>query len=284
MWSQTRSTLYAGVLACALHIVLLGITAAMIVALPRHATPQLRVTLLQRAVPLPVQEAPGVAQTPEPAPAPKPLPREVRQLKPPLPRPVAEKKPVRPILPRHVKPIAKPRLEPPPPVKEKSTQTALLVPPVAPVPLPVAEPASADEGPAVAPNVDDTSSEFANRGQGSGLTSPAGSSGGIGENGNGAGGAGGPSATPDYNINPKPPYPLIARRIGAQGEVLLRVFVRQDGSVASVELAQSSGFSLLDESATRTVRDSWRFIPARLDGAPVDSWVEVPIKFILADS
>jgi protein TonB len=77
---------------------------------------------------------------------------------------------------------------------------------------------------------------------------------------------------------------LIARRIGAQGEVLLRVLVRHDGSVASVELAQSSGFSLLDESATRTVRDSWRFIPAQHDGTPVDSWVEVPIKFVLADS
>ena len=49
---------------------------------------------------------------------------------------------------------------------------------------------------------------------------------------------------PDYQVNPKPPYPLIARRIGAQGEVLLRVLVRQDGSVAAVELAQSSGFWL----------------------------------------
>jgi len=100
----------------------------------------------------------------------------------------------------------------------------------------------------------------------------------------GAEGAGGLSATPDYNVNPKPPYPLIARRIGAQGEVLLRVLVRPDGSVATVELARSSGFPLLDESATRTVRDNWRFIPAQLDGTPVESWVEVPIKFVLADS
>jgi periplasmic protein TonB len=66
--------------------------------------------------------------------------------------------------------------------------------------------------------------------------------------------------------------------------VLLRVLVRQDGSVAAVELAQSSGFSLLDESATRTVRENWRFIPAQHDGIPVESWVEVPIRFVLADS
>jgi periplasmic protein TonB len=103
-------------------------------------------------------------------------------------------------------------------------------------------------------------------------------------NGGRDGGVNGPSAVPDYQVNPKPPYPLIARRIGAQGEVLLRVLVRQDGSVAAVELAQSSGFWLLDESATRTVRENWRFIPAQHDGIPVESWVEVPIRFVLADS
>jgi protein TonB len=60
--------------------------------------------------------------------------------------------------------------------------------------------------------------------------------------------------------------------------------VREDGSVANVELARSSGFPVLDESAARTVRESWRFIPARVDGTPVESWVEVPIKFVLKDS
>lgn len=94
----------------------------------------------------------------------------------------------------------------------------------------------------------------------------------------------GVSARPDYNVNPKPLYPLIARRLGAQGVVLLRVQVREDGSVATVELARSSGFALLDDSAARTVRESWRFLPARVDGAPVASWVEVPIRFVLEDS
>lgn len=87
-----------------------------------------------------------------------------------------------------------------------------------------------------------------------------------------------------YGVNPKPAYPLFARRMGAQGEVLLRVRVQQDGSVAAVELVRSSGFTLLDESATRTVRDSWWFIPARLDGVAIESWVEIPIKFVLAGS
>ena len=56
------------------------------------------------------------------------------------------------------------------------------------------------------------------------------------------------------------------------------------GSVAAVELARSSGSTLLDEAATRAVRDRWRFIPARRDGVAIESWVEVPIKFVLAES
>jgi protein TonB len=95
---------------------------------------------------------------------------------------------------------------------------------------------------------------------------------------------GGTSARPDYGFNPKPPYPLIARRMGVQGIVLLRVHVRADGSVAAAEIKQSSGSTLLDDSALRTVRESWRFMPARLDGVPVESWVEVPIRFVLGDA
>jgi hypothetical protein len=33
------------------------------------------------------------------------------------------------------------------------------------------------------------------------------------------------------------------------------------------------------------VRERWQFLPARVDdGAPVVSWVEVPIRFVLEDS
>jgi protein TonB len=74
---------------------------------------------------------------------------------------------------------------------------------------------------------------------------------------------------------------MVARRMGAEGIVTLRVFVYPDGSVGEVVVSRSSGFSILDDSALNTVRDRWRFVPARLDGRPVESWVEVPIRFIL---
>jgi len=37
----------------------------------------------------------------------------------------------------------------------------------------------------------------------------------------------------------------------------------------------------LDQAAIETVRDSWRFVPAENDGAKLESWVIVPIRFSL---
>lgn len=80
--------------------------------------------------------------------------------------------------------------------------------------------------------------------------------------------------------NPKPPYPLAARRQGIEGRVLLAAHVRADGACAEVRLKQSSGHGLLDRSALDTVR-RWRFLPARRGNAAVDSWVDIPISFRL---
>lgn len=80
--------------------------------------------------------------------------------------------------------------------------------------------------------------------------------------------------------NPKPPYPLAARRAGLEGRVLLSVHVRADGSCAEVRLRQSSGHALLDDAALTTVR-RWRFLPARRGDTPVESWVDVPVSFRL---
>ena len=277
MWTQTRRTLYAGALSCVLHILLLGMAASVLLTLPAHPLPQLRVTLLQRSVPLPVQELATAAIQPQPVLAPEPvIPRTPRPRPIPL-QPMVEKKPTPRVPPRPPKPAAKPRREPPPVItREEPPQTTLAVPSSQPETVSANETSVANEMPALTAGEEDTGSDPLNLNKG-GI-------GGAKGNEAGAGATKGPFATPEYNVNPKPPYPLIARRIGAQGEVLLRVLVRQDGSVATVELAQSSGFSLLDESATRTVRDNWRFIPAQLDGTPVESWVEVPIKFVLADS
>jgi len=84
----------------------------------------------------------------------------------------------------------------------------------------------------------------------------------------------------DYLRNPAPAYPALARRMGEQGRVLLRVRVRPDGTPDSVSLRQSSGSTRLDEAALDTVR-KWRFVPARQGDTPVSAAVIVPIVFSL---
>jgi protein TonB len=110
----------------------------------------------------------------------------------------------------------------------------------------------------------------------------AGGGGSGGGGGDGSGGDGSGGARVAYGQNPLPPYPLVARRLGMEGVVLLAVLVAPDGRAAEVRLARSSGHQQLDDSAVRTVRERWRFIPARRDGAPVESRVTVPIRFRLA--
>jgi len=80
--------------------------------------------------------------------------------------------------------------------------------------------------------------------------------------------------------NPKPPYPLAARVRGQQGQLLLAVEVRADGSCGQVLIKRSSGHELLDAAARQTIR-LWHFLPARRGAVAVDAWVEIPITFRL---
>ncbi|MBT9568943.1 MAG: energy transducer TonB [Thiobacillus sp.] len=84
-----------------------------------------------------------------------------------------------------------------------------------------------------------------------------------------------------YLNNPKPPYPALSKRLGEAGTVRLNVLINPDGSVARLELAQSSGHPRLDRAAIETVRSQWKFAPARQRGQPVSAWVIVPIEFTL---
>lgn len=84
----------------------------------------------------------------------------------------------------------------------------------------------------------------------------------------------------DYLRNPPPPYPPLARRMGEEGKVILRVSVTPQGSAEAVEIRTSSGSSRLDEAAQKTVRN-WKFIPAKRGDVAVQSWVLVPIIFKL---
>jgi len=87
-------------------------------------------------------------------------------------------------------------------------------------------------------------------------------------------------AYPDYNHNPKPKYPKVARKRGYEGEVKLKVFVLANGRVGKIEIIRPSGHEILDRSALEAVKD-WVFVPGRENGKEISSWVTVPIAFQL---
>lgn len=84
----------------------------------------------------------------------------------------------------------------------------------------------------------------------------------------------------DYLDNPAPLYPLMSRRRGETGRVVLRVFVSAEGHAQRVEVRSSSGSDLLD-SAAREAVGRWRFVPARRGDEKVAAWVLVPISFVM---
>jgi TonB family protein len=121
-------------------------------------------------------------------------------------------------------------------------------------------------------------------GTGSGTGLGRGEGPGVGE-GSGGGTGGGPYR-PGSGITPprllrevRADYTEDARRRGLNGEVVLEIVVRRDGSVGDVRLLQGLGGGL-NERAVNAVRQ-WRFSPAQRHGTPVDVIVEVAVEFKL---
>jgi len=189
-----------------------------------------------------------------------------------------------------------PKPEPPKPAEprpaEKPADTPVVQPasPVPPVSAPVAAAASDERDqagvveapPTVPPNQGPGGGGGSGTGQGTGMGEGKGS--GIGE-GEGGGTGGGPYR-PGSGITPpgllrevKPQYTEEARRLGIEGDVVLEIVVRADGSVGPITVLQRLG-SGLDQRATDAVRQ-WRFSPAKRYGTPVDVLVEVAVEFKL---
>ncbi|HYM70885.1 MAG TPA: TonB family protein [bacterium] len=68
--------------------------------------------------------------------------------------------------------------------------------------------------------------------------------------------------------------------VGTEGTVALRVLVLADGTVRGVEAVESSGAGVLDRSAVEAVR-GWQFAPATRDGAPIDAYVTLRIRYVV---
>jgi protein TonB len=78
-----------------------------------------------------------------------------------------------------------------------------------------------------------------------------------------------------------PPYPPMARRLSQQGTVILSITVAADGSVSAAQVATSSGFPELDQTAVAWVKGHWRYKPATQGGIAVPSNTQAAVKFDL---
>ena len=106
---------------------------------------------------------------------------------------------------------------------------------------------------------------------------PEGKVGGTGTEGEGTEPAG-PTYGPGFGPGPLPVYPKNAIDQNLQGTVTLAITVSPEGKAASVRVTGSSGHTLLDEAARRSVA-RWTFTPGMKNGKPVEGIVTVKIRF-----
>src|SRR4051812_40386542 len=211
-------------------------------------------------------------------------------LKEPVPAPPAERKGTSALR----SPV--PHRKPPPPLDPPPVVTPPDPPPVKTEPPPVVAPVVAVSNdpkeragiPWTPPKepVPDSHGQGTGGGTGTGQGTGVGEGDGSGLGRGSGGGTGGGPYRPGSGISApaivrevKPDYTEEGRRRGLEGDVVLEIVVRSDGTVGNVKLLQGLGAGL-DERAVDAVRQ-WRFTPARRYGTPVDVIVEVAMEFKL---
>ncbi|MBW8911537.1 MAG: TonB family protein [Sphingomonas sp.] len=78
----------------------------------------------------------------------------------------------------------------------------------------------------------------------------------------------------------QPPYPPEEQRAGNSGRVVLRVLVGTDGRVKQVEKVSAASDAFF-AAAQRQALGKWRFKPATKDGAPIEQWKTMSLRFVL---
>jgi protein TonB len=84
----------------------------------------------------------------------------------------------------------------------------------------------------------------------------------------------------EYLQAPQPEYPLLAKRMGEHGRVMLRVLVNASGHAERADVTQSSGFARLDQAARIAVLRAL-FKPVIENGKAIAVLAMVPIIFEL---
>lgn len=84
---------------------------------------------------------------------------------------------------------------------------------------------------------------------------------------------------PFFSTMARPVYPKLARKLGKEGRVVLRLFINEQGKLLNVEVIEKAGFGF-DEAAIEAVKAS-TYKPAALNEVPVASRSLLPVRFVL---
>ena len=89
-----------------------------------------------------------------------------------------------------------------------------------------------------------------------------------------------PPSAVQYITPPSPVYSRISAKMRESGKALIRVYIDEAGMPRNAQLATSTGFARLDDSALLAVRNC-RFKPYLENGSAVAGWALIPIEFEL---
>lgn len=88
------------------------------------------------------------------------------------------------------------------------------------------------------------------------------------------------SEAPVITYQERPKYPDIARDSGVQGDVVLFVYIDENGNVRNAVVQQSPGLPALDAEAKKAAMKC-KFKPAKQQGRPVGVWYNIVMQFRL---
>ena len=91
----------------------------------------------------------------------------------------------------------------------------------------------------------------------------------------------GEAGAPRFIHRELPIYPFIARKLGKEGKVVLRLTLDERGVQKNIEVIKKAGFGFT-EAAVQAIKKSI-LSPAQKDGKPVVSRVLIPVKFVLKE-
>jgi protein TonB len=89
----------------------------------------------------------------------------------------------------------------------------------------------------------------------------------------------GTSVAPAFLHREMPIYPMMARKLGREGKVMLKLTIDEKGNLSDVKVIEKAGYGFT-EAAVEAVKKS-TFLPAKRDGKPIASRALLPIRFQL---